>query len=217
MHKGQLRTFVTNLLDGTTLDEDLFVTFANIAKNQLEAERAWMILRKIDSSQTVSGADGITNTKSLPTRFLRTFRVNRPSGYQTAILLRTGDSMRYVSEIPFGTQHENKDNPDLFFIDHSGSTFAFTGTRDQSYTVYLNYIQGTVDFTSDGDDEDETWGFPSRFHPVLGFLTAAYYKSGVDYDDINARMAGANFSAGVALHDAMIQWDQELLRASRDL
>jgi hypothetical protein len=211
MTGSDLNTLLTQLMDGREQDQTLVVTLFNLAKDWVENQRPWVVLRKVDSSKIVAVSDGITNTKALPTDFRKPFTVKRPDGRRSAIVLKTGTSVRYVNEIPFGTQYEKADDADLFFIDHSSNVFAFTGIRDQQYTVYLNYIKKSTNFTS---ALTETWAFPSEYHPIIAFLSAQIIKSGIDYDDISIQQALGNSQQARLIIGSMNLWNDSLMRSS---
>ena len=212
MSGSELKTLVEELHDGETMSNSLFVSLVNQKKNMLESLRPWVILRKVDSSLTVLGADGITNFKTLPTGFRVPFLRKRTNGKKTAIVLRTGNNIRYVDQIPFGTEQEHKDDIDYFFIDRANNRFAFTGTRDQTYTIYLNYI-GTSTYLAVATIATWSWDFPSEHHPLLAFKIATTNKAGIDYDEINARMAQSHGIDAEEMMRSMIFWDDALQRA----
>jgi hypothetical protein len=56
-------------------------------------------------------------------------------------------------------------------------------------TLYIDHIKDSADITN---DDASSWIFPTWAHPLLGFYAVAINKGGVDYDDINARMAPDN-------------------------
>ena len=203
----ELYDLTTELLGGKTLDVTLFYQLLNMAKNRREAMRPWVILRKVDSSLTVAGGDGITNTKALPTRFIKPYSLRRPDGSRTPVVLRTGDSVLYVSQIQFGSEQERRDDTDLFFIDLANNRYAFTGIRDQSYTIYFSHLAFSVEITAQVD-----WVFPSQFHPILAFDVAVSQKGGIDWDELNARMAQYNGQDTQQVWSAMVMWDTDLQR-----
>lgn len=209
MDGATLKTLTEDILGGRSIGETLFYQLLNIARVNREMKRPWVILRYVDSSQTISASDGITNTKSLPSGFLMTFNSMRSDGNRTALHLQNGDDDRYPLEIPFGTQQEQKDDDDLFFINLASSVFALTGTRDKSYTAYLNYIKNSGDIASSSQ-----WVFPSGFHAILAYDVAAMHKGGIDYDDVNARMTPENRATAQAIVASMVKWDDTLLRNS---
>jgi hypothetical protein len=56
-------------------------------------------------------------------------------------------------------------------------------------TLYNDHIKDSADITN---DDSSSWVFPSWSHALLGFYAIGLYKGGVDFDDINARMAPDN-------------------------
>jgi hypothetical protein len=58
---------------------------------------------------------------------------------------------------------------------------------------------------------ETTWGFPSRFHPILGFIIAGYITAGVDADDIYARMSPEHKMAAKVIEGNMRRWNNSLV------
>lgn len=190
------------------MDNTAFFQLLNAVKDQIEGMRPWMQLRKVDSSKTALASDTQDTAKALPTRFLRTFSIRRRTGRPSAMMLKSSDDdVLYYDPIPFGSQEEYRDVNGRFFVDIAGSNFYLTGEVDKTYTIYLNYIQGTVDIAAGTE-----WSFPERFHTIPVFLVAEINKGGIDYDDINLRQAIANSKTAQDLLRPMIFWDDQLQR-----
>ena len=54
MTGAELRTFIINLNGGAEIDSVLIEQFVNIAKAIIEGERDWMVLRKTDTSKSIT-------------------------------------------------------------------------------------------------------------------------------------------------------------------
>lgn len=211
MTTAELKTFTEQLLDGVTLDPTLFYNLANTAKDIRESKRAWMKLRAEDSSKTVTSANTYTTMKDLPEDFLRTYSPKRRDGQRSAVVLKNGNSLKYVQEIGFDRRVEYSDVNGHFYIDHANDQFAFTGSYDKTYTVYLNYIKKSTAFS---ESNTTGWDFPSQFHPLLAFDIAVLHKGGIDYDAIAERMAQFHGITIQALEQSMNLWDANLQKSA---
>jgi hypothetical protein len=99
-----------------------------------------------------------------------------------------------------------KNSSDRFYIDYAQSKFAVIGSPATSQTIYMPYLKTSEDLTL-----ETTWGFPSRFHPILGFIIAGYITAGVDADDIYARMSPEHKMAAKVIEGNMRRWNNSLV------
>jgi len=205
MTRVQLLELTTDLLGGREMGTSKFTRLLNIVKNKREATRPWVYLEAEDSSNTASTSDTFLTAKTLPTRFLRTVTDDK-------MVLRSGDNVLEYKQLPFKSRQVEKDTNNRFYIDLKNNQFFLTGIVDQSYTIYFYYIQGSEDF----DDDADEWVFPARFHELLAYDVAVLEKGGIDYDDINARMAQFNGITAKELEQEMIKWDNELRLAEQE-
>lgn len=183
----ELKTLSESILDGLTIDTDFYYQLLNIAKTKLEEQRLWQYLKKLNSSNTAS-----STAVTLPTDFAEDYKVT------------VGTSLEYVP-VPFEEQHIYATSSGRYFIDWSALTLKLLGNNIKSDTLYIFYKKFTPELTSTTSPV-----FPTRFHPLLAYYVAAYYQSGVDSDDIFARMAPENRSAAMELERAMKQWDSSV-------
>jgi len=186
----ELKDFAESLIDDS-IDETLFLTLLNVAKNRLEGERNWQYLKAKDSSQSVSPGDTYLTMKTLPALFRKMLKV-------------FVDTLEY-SGVQFEDQIRYKNGTRKFYIDLANSQFGIIGTPDETKTIYLFYIKKTAALTlttSPTFDED--------YHPILGFIVAGFYTAGVDADDIYVRMSPEHKMAAEALAESMREWDAEL-------
>jgi hypothetical protein len=193
MTGSQIKEFTENVLDGLTIDDDFFYQLLNIAKTKLEEQRIWQYLKKLDSSNTAS-----STAISLPSDFAQDYRV------------LVGTSNEYLP-VAFEEQHIYQNSSGRYFIDWANLTLKLLGSNIPSQTLYLYYKKFTPDIESDTSPV-----FPERFHPLLGYYVAAYYQSGVDSDDVFARMAPENRLAAIELERAMKMWDSSIAMRSQD-
>jgi hypothetical protein len=81
------------------------------------------------------------------------------------------------------------------------------GTVPHAGTLYIRYMRSTTDFTT---NSDPIWVFPTWSHMLLALFTVGIHKGGVDYDDINARMAPDNRALAELTVKQSENWDNEL-------
>ena len=68
----------------------------------------------------------------------------------------------------------------------------------------LSTLQDNEDLTL---ESSSTWVFPSWAHPLLGFYAVGIHKGGIDYDDINARMAPENRAQAAVIMGMLEKWE----------
>lgn len=202
---AQLKTFITNLNGGATIDTDLLTALVDNGKTILEAERPWMVLRKTNTSLSAATSDTWQTAKSLSgiTDFARFFG-------DTPIRLFDSSTNRihYYRQVPFDRRLEYKDVGRTFVYDENAGTVYLNGLVPFAGTLYISYIASTeeIDLTSEG----AVWSpFPSRFLPLLGYYAIGIFKGAVDYDSINRQMLPANAAALGSLKNAAENWDNE--------
>lgn len=206
MNRDELYTFFTSLNGGEEIDDALFDAYLDIAQATWEQVRPWVILRAIDSANTVLASNTLDTRFPLPDDFARWYDDKR------SIELWDGNYGIPTLQVPIAlsrTQREIK-----FFVDYVNSEFGFTGNFARSYVAYLYYIK-TPPLVSEkeGDAYVNEWVFPVRFQKYLALAAAVYYKLGVDYDLVNNSQADQNAAMAKALLDAAEKWDDELQSA----
>jgi hypothetical protein len=208
----QLTTFITSLNAEATVDPTLLDVLVDNARTILEEERPWMVLRKTDSSKTVTTANTWQTAIGLSTitDFSR-FYMN-----QDGVVLRLFDGtnrVHYIYLKTFDQRLEYKDVSGTCVFDENTKTLYINGVLPFSGTLHIPYVSTspTVDLTS----ASPIWtNFPSRFLPVLGYYAIGIYKGAVDYDSINREMLPVNAQTLSALKNAMENWDNEKQLAS---
>ena len=201
----QYYALATTKLNNFAMDKTLFYIYLNTARINREMARAWMVLRKQQSSQIASPGNTYQTPYIVPTDFVRLQR-------EGVILLWNAASNTWQEcyEIPYNLLIQYKDNNLKFAIDHSTGNLYISGIIDRQYNVVIDY-QADL-----GDILDNTvWqNIPSRFDPILVFDVVAMYQLGDDYDDIQARNANENVQAASRLFNAMVEWDNSLQLSS---
>lgn len=188
----ELLDFTESILDGTTVDPDLFLQLSNIAKNKLEGERVWQYLKKLDDTQIASSGNNYATAKTLPSDFALDY------------LVEIGTGFTELHPVSFEEQHKYRQSANRYFIDLANNSFYILGPS-QGGTIYFFYKRKTDDITLTTSP-----AFPSIYHPIISYMVAAYIQGAVDSDDIFARMAPENKAAAIELKMSMIQWDADL-------
>lgn len=204
MTTGQeLSTFITGLNAEATIDPTLLTVLVDNAKAILEEERPWMVLRKTDSSKTVTTASTWQTAIDLSTitdfsRF-----------YDGTLKLFDGTNrLEFYALKPFENRLEWKDASGTCVYDENAKTLYLNGTVPFNGTLYIPYVSTST--AIDLGASTAVWSvFPSRFLPILGYYAIGIYKGAVDYDEINRQMLPSNAAALSALKNAMVSWDNE--------
>lgn len=198
MTGADLYTLVCDtLLGGIQLNPVAFYQLLNFVKTLVEEDREWLNLRAIDTSKTWLTSDTyITNGKALPVDF---------SHFAETVIYTVdsaGNKGPELKEILQGQRLNYKDSVGYFYVDYGTSTLYLCGTPDKQYTLHIPYIQFSPDITA-----NTSWVFPARFQIGLAHALASIHKSGIDFDDINSRMATQNNADFQRLLSAMRSWD----------
>ncbi len=201
----ELYTLMGSLNGDADLDITLAETLVATAKSMIEEERPWMVLRKTDTSLSVSTSDTWQTAKSIA-------GITDFSSFHTEYPVRVfdgGNMISYYQQTPFDRRLEHKDNSGTFTYDAANKNIYFNGIHAFNGTVYLNYLSTSPDISLTSDAAVWT-PFPARFLPLLAFYAVQVHKGAVDYDDVNARMLEPHNQVYQALHDAMTKWDEKL-------
>jgi len=200
----QLTDFVTALNGGATIDADLLDVLVDNARAILEEERPWVVLRKVNTSKTVTTASLYTTAIDLST-------ITDFSRFYSDVAIRLFDGnnrIEYYRLVPFDRQLEYKDVSNTACYDENSKNLYLNGTVPFNGTLYISYVSTStaIDLTS----ESAIWTvFPPRFLPILGFYSVGIFKGAVDYDSINRQMMPENRETLRALKNAMEKWDDE--------
>jgi len=203
----QLTTFITGLNAEATIDPTLLDVLVDNAKAIIEEERPWEVLRKTDSSKTVTTANTWQTAIDLSTitDFSR-FYVN-----QDGVVIKLFDGNNRVEYYRLKTYDQRLEYKDVSYTcvyDENTKTLYLNGTVPFSGTLYIPYVSTStaIDLTSGS----AVWSvFPSRFLPILGYYAIGIFKGAIDYDSINKQMLPSNQSVLMALKEAMTKWDNE--------
>lgn len=197
---SELKTFVESLIDDT-IEETLFYSLLNIAKDRLEDEIEWEILKTWDKSVAWNPGDSYLTEKNLPSNFR--------SMYADGVIY-LGEDNPYFS-VPYKDIYKYRNSANKYSIDYKNNKLHIIGAEAISCSIYIPYLETTADIT-----ETTEWSFPSRFHKILGLRVAAYYTSGVDADDLYARMSPAHRLAAQELENGLKKWNTRLALMAMD-
>lgn len=203
-----LTTFITGLNGGASVDATLLDVLVSNAKTILEGERAWSVLRKVDTSKSITTANTWQTAIDLSsiTDFSEFYG-------DTPIVLFDGSQTRaYYRMVPWERRLEYKDVSDTAVYDANSKTLYINGNQSFSGTLYIYYKSTSteIDLTSNS----EIWTlFPQRFVPLIGFYAIGIHKGAVDYDDVVKNMLPGNQAVLAALKSAMVSWDDALQSA----
>lgn len=177
----EIQALVEQIL-GETIDDDLFLLLANIAKDSREEMRSFCFLDKVNSSNTST-----------------TSPITLPSDLRSVRKIMVGDQL--LAPIKFDEQHLYRNSSNFYFLDRSANTLNLTNTVSGK-TVYIYYIKTTPEITS-----VVTPVWPSRFWPLIAFDVVVMQQAGIDADSEFARMAVQNDKKAEQLWRAFIAWD----------
>jgi hypothetical protein len=198
-----LDTFVDEVDGGASIGSTLKFQLVNIYKALVEQRRPWMILRYTDTSKTVATDSTWQTAIDLST-------IDRFSRFYGDFPVRLFDGTNRIEKyrrVPMEERLLYKDVPNTFCYAEATQTLYLNGTVSFAGTLYIAHIKDSPDIEN---DEDSEWVFPSWSHPLLGLGAVGVHKGGIDFDDINARMAPDNRALAELLVSRLESWDSEL-------
>ena len=202
MTGADIYEMVTGLLGGLALETGLFYNLLELAQSKIESARPWMILRKQDTSKTVTTSNTFLTAIDLPADF---------DEWQTErelVLVDVSNNNNFIDcfkEVTSAWGYTYQYQTYRYFCDYAAKKLYISGTVDKSYKLVMNYK-----YEPDGITDVTSWVFPAKFHKLLAYAVAALNKGGIDFDDQNARMAGDNKETVQSIYDTMIEWDSRL-------
>lgn len=203
----ELKTFCISLNGGADIDATLLENLISNGKAIFEAERDWMVLRKVDTSKTVTTANTWQTAIDLST--ITDF--SHFYGEQPILLFDGDERIEYYDIKPFDRRLEYKNISNCAVYDENSKQLYLNGTVPFNGTLYISYVQTTDEVSLAQDDlGTNIWiQFPKRFRGILAYYAVGIHKGAVDYDDINARMLPENRAALSSLKRAIEAWDDK--------
>lgn len=209
---AELKTFINSLNAEANIDNTLLETLVDNARTVIEEERPWMVLRKTDTSKTVT--TGNTWQTAIDLSTITDF--SRFYANQDGVVLKLfdgGSRVDYIRLKAFDQRLEYKDVSGTCVYDAATKQLYINGIVAFAGTLHIPYMYTStpIDITS----TSAVWtAFPSRFLALLGYYAVGIYKGAVDYDDINRAMLPENARTMEALKNAMTSWDNEMQLAT---
>lgn len=182
----QLITFLHSLIDGDSLDQDTELDLLNNARVNLEDERDWEFLKKLDETETAS-----TSAKSLP------------SDFSLPLNLYVGDDTTPYYQIPFEQKHLFTGNSRSFYIDYANANY-YLLNQNNGNTIYFYYFYDPDDITTTTSPV-----FPTKFHKLLAFDAAKLFYA-ADQSERNFDWSPTWKFEYNRLKNSMIKWDNRL-------
>ncbi len=214
MTRDELYNLVNKIVSDT-IDSDAFDALLDTAQEYFEGQRPWMVLRKSESSQLVLPASNIFTAYNLPTDFNRWYEE-----YPVQLVLANAPQSVYpLREVPIARKFIEQFNPWKFFCDYSTNKIYLCGAQITGLTIHQFYISEPVRISANSVVNGSvvypnSWVFPERYHKILAWIIAAFYKNGVDYDPLNAQQAVGDTNIMNIMYSSMKKWDDELQNAS---
>jgi hypothetical protein len=208
----QLSTFITSLNAEATIDPTLLTVLVDNAKAVLEEERPWMVLRKTDTTKTVTSNNTWQTAIDLSTiSDFSKFYMNDDG--VVIKLFDNNNQIQYYLLKPFDKRLEYKDASNTCVFDENSKTLYLNGVVSFNGNLHIPYISTSpaIDLTS----TSAIWTvFPPRFIAILGYYAIGIYKGAIDYDSINRQMLPSNREVLNSLKNAMCEWDNDKQLAS---
>jgi hypothetical protein len=202
----ELSTLVDELNGGASIGATLKFQLLNLAKAMVEQRRPWMVLRKTDTSKSVTTSS--TWQTAIDLSSLTDFSRFYETDTNAPIKLFNGiNAVVEYRQRPWNERLRWMSTANTFVFNVATKTLYLNGSPLFGGTLYVDYIANSVDITN---DEASTWAFPSWAHPLLAFFAVGIHKGGIDYDDVNARMAPDNRAAAELITSRLENWDNEL-------
>jgi hypothetical protein len=205
MTGDELKILCTGLNGGHPIDETLLFQFVNIGCAIIEGERPWMVLRKTDTSLTVS-ASAVSAWDTAIDLGTAIPLFNRFYG-NTPIKIYNGTTL--VEErwrVPFDERLAYKDDSGTFCYDES-TGFLYLNGINAGGTLNIAYIKNSPTISVSSTD---IWPrFESRLQPLLGFYAVGAYKGAVDWDEVVKNQLPENQEIIKSIKSALVMLDAE--------
>lgn len=164
-----LKSYYERKTEQGTVALATFLTDANSAREEIEAESQWAFLEGTPQSITLPAVSYTTAT-ALTASFAEIKNVVDSNGNE-------------YREIPFSQREMYKDLPYYYYIDYDNNNVYFTGSG--TGTVYIYYTPTGTSFTALTDSP----AWPAKYHMLLAYKMIVNYFMGEDLDDLNKAKA----------------------------
>lgn len=197
-----LSEFCVEVNGGAAIGSTLKFQLINMAKAMIEHRRPWMILRRTDTSKTVTTA----NTWQTGIDLSSITDFSRFYGECPIKLFDGTSNFTEYTQRPFNQRLQYIQTPNTFVYDESAKTLYLNSTVPYAGTLYIDHLIDSPVLTNAADSY---WVFPSWSHALLGFFAIGIHKGGIDYDDVNARMSADNRAVAGSIVTALETLDNE--------
>lgn len=198
----ELETFCEELNGGASIGATILFQFLNLARAMVEQSRPWVALRYTDTSKSVTTGNTWQTAIDLST----IAHFNRFYGEVPIKIFDGTNGIQRFRQVPWHQRLDYRNTPGTFVYDEANKTLYLNGTVPFAGTLYIDHVKDSAEITN---DDTSSWVFPSWAHALLGFYAVAINKGGVDYDDINARMAPDNRAQANVILKQLEAWDNE--------
>lgn len=186
------------IVDDEELSSTVAYTLLNLAEDQLEDERDWMVLRVKDTSLTHSTSDTYATAHTLPSNFKRELLNGMFVQYANG-------EVKQIFPVKYEEIEMYRNEMGRYAINYATGNLYLTGAYTESVTIIVNYIKRATDL-ADG----VTCPWPGKYGSVLAYMMAQTYSGGMDGDDVNFRMSENQKVEMATIKYAMAQWDGNL-------
>lgn len=205
MTSPELETFATELNGGEPVGQTVLFQLLNLARALVEQMRPWMVLRKIDTSKSVTTATTWQTAVSLAT----ITDLNRLYGTKPVKLFDGTNRIDRYRRVPFDQRLESRDASGTFVFSEGTKQLYLNGTVQFAGTLWIPYIANGATITAGSGGT--TWQeFPDWAHPLLPFIAVEMHKGTIDYDDVNFAQMGEQGKAAERIMKMLEKWDNEL-------
>lgn len=205
MNGTSLLQLLQSTLGGRILDQTYALQLMNMSRNWVQNKRNWMCMRFADSSQSVPAGNNSGDPVSLATGFMGFLDPGMNGGYG-GIQLFNGTQWARLTEVPLEMSNVYRNQFGYFCIDYAQGLLYVLGLCAQPYTVYQFITKDLGDITA-----NSSWSqFPARYAPILPLRSAARWRKGASFDDMNAENAADNDLEVKEMLGDMIKWDTRL-------
>jgi hypothetical protein len=206
MDGDTLSELIDELNGGGTIGETLKFQLVNIAKGIFEQVRPWVILRYTDTSKTVTTANTWQTAIDLSAvaRFSRFFEDDQSAPVKVFDGIQNYYEYR---QVPWNQRLRYINEPGTFVYDEANKNLYLNGSVTLAGTLYIDHLKFSADLTA--SSTATAWPFPSWSHAILALMAVGIHKGGVDFDDINTRMAPENEALAQTILSRLESWDTE--------
>jgi hypothetical protein len=197
---SEIMEFFEEIIDDS-VDDDLKLSLVNTAKDGIETERDWEMLKTVNETGQVKSGENQDTVRSLPTDIL------------TPLNIYIGDGTSPYIPVPIEHKRRYRELSNCYAIDWKNQKFYILDTFGSTQTIYFNYIYQTPTLS---DSENPIWPIP--FRKLIAFRMAEVYLGGIDSDEYNARVSLVHRNEADTIFKNMKFWDAKLkTRASEAL